>query len=417
MKNIEVKQDENLFDLKLQLANEFLRNEGIKGIYDVALLQDLINFNRYDKDTHTSRLKAFINAIYQRNFTPPLVLSDRIDEYISFIQKEIFFDQIKIDTEQKIDELLKEYEGTKNFIFRGQREASWRLYNTMQRVWIYGNYENKLKYRVILEKMVEKGKTNHEEAIKKIIGKNHIDSLNDLAILGYLQHHGCPTPLLDWTTSFENALYFATDGVVENKTLKEIGNYISVYFLNKEDVEPGGAASMIDYSLTEEGNTIKSQFITKIAKDEEQRIKMEEHFKDKDIFDREKIEGSGLISHMCKIENMLSIPGGIMYYHETDIYKGIVFSLLNSDNIKNQQGVFMFNASSYKPLEVVALDAYNKEFDSYKFCECYNINKKLVPYIQIRLTELGIKKDIIYPDEGICTKDILSNSINDLQSN
>lgn len=404
-----------LFELKLQLANEFLRNGGMEGIYDVALLEDLINFNRHDEATHTSRLKAFINATYMMNLTPPLVLKDHMDEYSSFVQKERFFDQIKIDTKEEIDELFEKYKNTKDYIFRGQREASWRLYNSIQRIWILNKYEGKYDYVSTLKKMAEICLRKHENEIKEVIGKDHMDTVNDLALLGFLQHHGCPTPLLDWTSNFYNALFFATDGVVENTAVKEIADYVSVYFLHDDNIEPGGAASIIDYGLKEESKDLKSRLIAMIAKDEEQRLEMEEHFKDRDFFDRTKIEGSGLVSHMCKIENMISIPTGIMYYRESYDYEGIVFSLLNSENIKIQQGAFIWNSSSFKPLEVVAFEAFEKETDSYKFCECYNINKKLVPYIQEKIKELGINKDTIYPDEGIDTKIIFSDSIKELE--
>jgi hypothetical protein len=409
---------DELFDLKLQLANEFLRNGGTEGIYDVGLLQDLIDFNRHDEITHTSRLKAFINAIFMMNITPPPVLLDNnMNEYKSFVQKDIFFDQIKIDTEEQINELFDRYKDTKDYIFRGQREAAWRLYNTIQRSWIFNKYEGKHDYVSTLKKMAEVCLKNHKEDIKNIIEKSHVDTFNDLALLGFLQHHGCPTPLLDWTSNFYNALFFATDGVIENTAVKEIADYVSIYFLHNENIEPGGAASVIDYALKEESKDIKSKLIAMVAKDEKQRLEMEEHFKDRDFFDRTKIEGSGLVSHMCKIENMVSIPTGIMYYRDNFDYEGIAFSLLNSENIKAQHGAFIWNSSSFKPLEVVAFEAFEKESGSgsYKFCECYNINKKLVPYIHKKLIDLGIKKEIIYPDEEIDTKNIFSESICELE--
>jgi hypothetical protein len=117
---------------------------------------------------------------------------------------------------------------------------------------------------------------------------------------------------------------------------------------------------------------------------------------------------------MCEIENMVSIPTGIMYYRDNFDHEGIALSLLTSENIKFQQGAFIWNSTPFKPLEVVAFEAESGS-GSYKFCECYNINKNLVPYIQKKLGELGISKESIYPDEGIDTKNIFSASITELE--
>lgn len=107
-----------------------------------------------------------------------------------------------------------------------------------------------------------------------------------------------------------------------------------------------------------------------------------------------------------------------MYFGENEEYEGIVFSLLNSDNIKNQRGVFVFNSDPYKPMEVIALEAYEQDFDntdkSYRFCSCYNIKKELVPYIKQKLEKLGISKEAIYPDEGITTKPIFQTCLDEL---
>lgn len=405
------------FDLKYQLGNEYLRNGGTQKLTNVDLINDLMNFNYHNPATHTSRIKAFLNTIFFKNQKPPIVKDNEMAEYISFLQKSIFFDQVKIDTEKQIDELFEKYKDTSDYIFRGQREASWRLYNTIQRSWICENYNNEFNFSSVLKNMVDDGKIQYAEQIKALLEKDHIDTVNDLAILGFLQHHCCATPLLDWTSSFENAMFFAIDGVVDNIFVKEIGDYISVYYLHNDNIEPAGAGNIIDNALKEEGDAIKSYLIKMIAKTEEEKNEMEEHFKNKDFFDRSKIEGAGLISHMCEIDNMLGIPTGINYYREKYEDEGIVFSLMNSENIKIQKGAFIWNSDPIKPLEVMAIEAYDNEDHSYRFCDCYNINKKLIPYIKVKLNELGVTNELIYPDQDINTKHVFPNSIEKMKQN
>lgn len=70
-------------------------------------------------------------------------------------------------------------------------------------------------------------------------------------------------------------------------------------------------------------------------------------------------------------------------------------------NIVNQFGAFTWNANSSKPLEQMGNEQVAEEYgdaDGYRFCSCYNINKKLIEHIRKRLEEEGIIKDFIYPN-------------------
>jgi hypothetical protein len=101
----------------------------------------------------------------------------------------------------------------------------------------------------------------------------------------------------------------------------------------------------------------------------------------------------------------------ITYFSDRDTESGIVFSINNSLNIQNQQGVFTWNAHPTKPLEMVGNEEYsaNKEEEEkgdYRFCHCYNINKKLEQHIRARLEKDGITKDFIYPTTDLDTTNV-----------
>lgn len=401
--------------LKIQLTNEYLRTGGVEKIFDPQLLQDLIDieFNENGEanpNTVTPRANAFMLAILGSHTMPPLLHQEHISEYSSFTQKSLFFDQVVIDTEEEVDKLFEKYKNKEDFLFRGQREAKWRLYSSLQRFWVWDKFsKNQKDFEDFLRKIIEKGNKIFSEDIKKLLNEIHIDSLNDMSILGFLQHHNCPTPLLDWTYKFHNAMFFGIDGLQNDESIVEIENYFSLYFIEESHFGEGGMRFLIEESLKTVGEDLKLNIIKNIASSPEMEKEMIEKFKERSFFDKEKLTGSGLISKMTEVNTLMNIP--ISYFSDKDISSGIAFSLFNSHNIIKQDGVFTWNNSFDKPLEIMGQEQYNEvkektDENDYRFCECYNINKKLEPYIRRKLEEIGITSETIYPD-----KDFDANAI------
>lgn len=276
---INMREISNL-DLKIQLTNEYLQAGGVEKISDIDLIQDLIdvksdNNGKADPSTITPRLNAFMLAVLASHSIPPFISDEHISEYSSFIQKSTCFDQVTIDTVEQVDKLFEDFKNNKDFLFRGQREAKWRLYSSLQRFWIWDKMnKSDADYLAFLKLLIHNGKSKYETEIKNILEEINIDSTNDISVLGYLQHHNCPTPLLDWTYSFETAMFFGVDGLEQAQSVKEIDNYFSLYYIKEEDFSNGGMRTMLNKSLQEVGETLKLGFIV----NEKQRIKMEKHF-------------------------------------------------------------------------------------------------------------------------------------------
>ena len=409
------KREISNLDLKIKLTNEYLRNGGIEKIYDVGLLEDLKAVRwgadgKADPDTVSSRVNAFMLAMLGSHLMPPLYHPEYVSEYQSTLQKSNCFEQENLDTAEQFDRIYDEYKEKTDTLFRGQREAKWRLYGKLQRQWILEKlFQREESYQKLIEKLVEQGKAEYSTQIKELLQVHNIDSENPISVLGYLQHHSCPTPLLDWTYKLQNALYFAIDGLTPNPGTIEIEDYCSVYFIEEKHFEGGNLRSIMNEALEKIEQPMLLKLIAEIADgDDEKRKEMEEHFGGRKLFDRKRISGSGLIARMTKIEGLMNFP--IAYFSDKDIDSGIIFSLNNSKNILNQAGVFTWNADPAKPIELLGDEQYrdgkSEEEINYRFCSCFNIHKKLETHVRKRLEADGVTKEFIYPTPDVSTWEI-----------
>ncbi len=409
-------------DLKIKLTKEYLDNGGVKKIEFRSILEGLIKVKtdkngKVDPDTVDPEVNAFMLSLLAFHLTPPSFNSEYMAEYASTLQKSNCFDQDNIDTVEHFDQVYENYKNTQDVLYRGQREAKWRLYSKLQRHWINEQlFKKGYSYQKFIERLVEIGRTECANQIKELLNANHIDTENPVSILGYLQHHGCPTPLLDWSYSFRNALFFALEGLTPNHTTYEIEDYVSVYYIEEKHFDGGNLRTIINEGLSRIEKPMLLNLIGKIAKNEETRVKMEKHFGDRRLFDKSKLSGSGLISHMTSIERLIMFP--IAYFSDKDTDSGILFSLNNSKNILNQAGVFTWNSDSSKPIEMVGDENYPQknpnEDNGYRFCTCFNIHKNLADHVRKRLESDGITKEFIYPTPEVDTWAIFEKCMDEL---
>jgi hypothetical protein len=107
-------------------------------------------------------------------------------------------------------------------IYRGQSNSNHKLITSFHR--LAGNADMEAYYSGVLPMMAER--------IEAITGKkwNLENNIEFASFLSFLQHHGFPTPLLDWTFSPYIATYFAFEGINDTDPETE---FVTIYMFDR----------------------------------------------------------------------------------------------------------------------------------------------------------------------------------------
>jgi hypothetical protein len=323
-----------------------------------------------------------------------------IPTYNNFEEKKEYFKIIKIETLEQFNTFFKEHKSESKGIYRGINNAKYKIFTTLQRENILGNITNTFS----IENYVSNFR--NKPSIKKYFETININ-LSKISVLSFLQHHKSPTPLIDFTTNLEIALFFAIENMIDNlwdNSENEIENYFSIFHINNEDTK------LINIERVIEGiEKMKDQW-------------------DSIIFDKAK-HNSLLLNH---IDQMTDI-GTMEVYLVNLENKFKSFSTLNNIRILSQDGLFIHNVFGNEPLEsalkkffIPATQFVGSEMDDMpqvrkdneeylknleenaknqlrlydNIIYSYEINKSLIPEIAKMMI---IDKDFIYPDfEKLC---------------
>lgn len=277
-------------------------------------------------------------------------------------------------------EKLGELQTQGNYIFRGVSNASYKLYNSAQREFLRRelfalrkqNQSIKDIYNNWISTFIDSVKAWNRNSISEYFKCFGLDVNDDLAFLSFMQHNGIPTPLIDFTSDPFIALFFATENTNYNSEGIGIDSCFSIYYIDKN--------AILNQALNAD---IK-------RKVENKKLKFEEFISD----------------------NLITIID-----HDSRIHR-----VLNSMNIINQKGCFIFNWHPTEPLEKaysdILSDINTSHFDTdiqemlKVKINCINIHKCLSPKIKQELSiRKLIEKEFIYPEITLLKSKLIDDSI------
>lgn len=276
-------------------------------------------------------------------------------------KKEDWFIYTKIETLSELNTFIDE-NCKRTLLFRGINDASYKQYSSIQRFWDSNSFN--CSFHGFVKKAIQNGAAIYNKYF-------NVDPQSELTILSFLQHYGFPTPVLDFTTKFDTALFFATDKVSLGSKNGDYTDYISIY-------------ALIPYQ--------------------------QDLCNFREIIDND--------SYPCPPEclNNYDIAKGwdrIIVLNDLDANSGdFLLGLGNNPNIAAQNGLFILNPQLSQTLDEVFNGETFEKFGEtgpedviqthdelfYGKMICWDINKSLISDIQNYLTTKGVSSNSIYPD-------------------
>lgn len=306
---------------------------------------------------------------------------NKLDDKKKLFSHDDFF---RIDSKDKINSFVDYLEKRNlqqkenlSIIYRGVNEAKYKIYSSGQRTWLTKEIFRLDSYQQMTKKLVE-----HTLRLRNNLFDAFYDELGvlnkEMATMSFLQHYGSPTPLTDWTHSYDVGLFFTNYKYRFGESDKDdISNYMSLYEISLEE---------------QDRELVNIGMLAKFAAD------------DANFYSKRKRYSPTRIIRSLDLKSFFKYK----VFYISDFYgKGnLPRTYINSNlNIISQKGLFIFNSSEDKPLEELFL-GYPKtegEFTSrgkylHKI-KCYNIHKNLSEYLTEYLNKKVVSKKTMFPQE------------------
>jgi len=168
---------------------------------------------------------------------------------------------------------LNELQGS--WCFRGQREAGWLLYTSLDRAVIRQHSSPTSSGHYHLDRGAEARDLLFRFQQQAHLYIHHLPSNEDLSSwFGLMQHHGVPTPFLDWTQSPYVAMYFALEQEPQKEEERSAVWAIDLDWLERKGREllPSGSATLVPDDPKTRAERINSLLVQSLLAQSEEAV-------------------------------------------------------------------------------------------------------------------------------------------------
>lgn len=283
-------------------------------------------------------------------------------------KSEFFQDNRCIKTIEEFDEFYNTHStGNTKYAYRGVSNATYKLYNSLQRDWMENQLgcktrienKRKRKFRSYLSFLNYLVKTvRKEKDLCSFLSGNAVD----FNILALLQHYQYPSPLIDFSYNITTSLFFMTDTETDNE-------YCSLYFFPLNDFRLGCSLEESHQDAFNHGASVmESSYLVNFM-----NCPYRDIFKDISYIT---IKGGVENPTICTDERL-----DLKFIYE-----------ITNPRMSKQKGLFILNTSFSDPLEDV------QQKSGYRSIRCVNINKKLISQIKNKYLHGLRSEDFYFPN-------------------
>lgn len=310
-----------------------------------------------------------------------------MDIYTSINEKkEIFSSYAIINTENELDEKIKELQAGE-FWYRGVCNASYKSYTSSQRFWSNRNDQQKqfLKdYNEFINKLIEV--ESKDSYVRKYIKEEGLP-YTEIWLLALMQHYGIPSPMLDFSEDLLLGLFFAIDGAApENKLDKDINQYVSLYYVSQQVDWIESTIQAVMESAAKNIEQMLQQHITQQV--DSRSVQYDIRYLPFDSFRELRfVPVAGVGGHVN-----LSIP---------TLHFCCQYDIINN-RLKEQSGAFIMNNDETIPLFELMNDTCKQ-----KLFNCIEINKNLIEHLRENyLKPRHITHDKVYDESNLMSRNL-----------